>query len=215
VRKENKLLKKMAVLVAALLLFALAATVGLVAAVIIFEKDHEIEDSGHMLVKGTDIPVKTSSGDYEISANGALKAPGTKEQDQHIIGTASVVKKYNLAEALTVLDPKYSGCPTHEFKKCYTEVISKTLAGITTVTLPGSDDSVEGMTVFQVSSATLQNGTVKVGFDYYCYGGLFSLLLERWKAVRVAVRVALPTTSHVPRCHNFAINRHQRMVIDL
>jgi hypothetical protein len=202
-KKETKMLKKMAIIMAVLLVFALAGTVGLVAAVI-FEKEHEIEGSGHMHVKGTDITVKTSSGDYSVGANAALNAPGSNDQNPHIIGTAPVVTKYSLAQTLTVLDPKYSGCPTHEFKKCYVEVIAKTLASIKTVTLPGSEDSIEGMTVFQVSSATLQNGTVKVGPHD---GRMSSLLLEDWTSSS-SYRRALPTISAVPSCSYIASNRH-------
>jgi hypothetical protein len=162
-QKDKNLLKKMAIVMAVLLIFTLAATVGLTAAVIYFAKDTAVSDTGVMTVKGSDTAVKISSGDYAIGDKSALKTPGSTDEDPDIIGTAPVVQTFDLVDTLSVLDPMYSGCPTHEFKQCYSEVIAKALASIKSITLPGSDDSIDGLTVFQVATATLQNDTVKVG----------------------------------------------------
>jgi hypothetical protein len=162
-QKDKKTLTKIAIIMAVLLVFTLAATVGLTAAVVYFAKDTDVKDDGVMTIKGTDTAVKTSSGDYAIGSKSALKTPDSQDVDPNIIGMAPVIQEYDLVETLTVMEPMYSGCPTHEFKQCYEKVIGKALASIKTITVPGLEDSIEGMTVFQVSSATLQNGTVKVG----------------------------------------------------
>jgi hypothetical protein len=165
--KEKKILKKIATVMAVLLVLTIGVTVGLTAAVVYFAKDTDVKDDGVMRVKGTDQAVRTSSGDYEINPKGGLKVPGTDDEDPNLIGTAALMKELTLAEALTSLQPKFSGCPmTHEFKQCYEVVVAKALSSIKVVTLPGVDDFSEGMTVFHVASARLENATVKVGIAH-------------------------------------------------
>jgi hypothetical protein len=161
--KEKKMVGRIAIVMGMLLIFTVAATVGLTAAVVYFSKDTDISGNGRMTVKGSDTAVKTSSDDYALCTGSALKTPGSKDVDPDIIGTAAVVQQLSLVEALTLMDPVYSGCPTNEFKRCFEMVVTKSLASIKTVALPGVDEYSEGLTIFQVASATLQNGTVKVG----------------------------------------------------
>jgi hypothetical protein len=80
----------------------------------------------------------------------------------HIAGTAAVQEDLSLDDLFTTIDPTYSGCPTHDFKRCYEVKVSRALASLQTIALPGIDESGEGLTVYRVSTAMLTNNTVRV-----------------------------------------------------
>jgi hypothetical protein len=85
-KKERDFLKKIAIVMGVFLLLTVAVTVGLTAAVVVLSKDTAVDNSGHMLVKGTTQAVKTSSGDFDLGQGGALQDPKSTVYDPSLIG---------------------------------------------------------------------------------------------------------------------------------